>query len=169
MWTQTSKLTNKSELISSSQAILVVASFAAVFNHPLRCLAMSSVPANASRTCTSLCIENPKSVTDMLKERDGIAKISLCRLPPPSGVYRGFEKNTKKVFTILGSEKAGAGAGAVEKAVAQSGVVREDVNYINAQATSTLSGDVSEYEAITRCFGYNSEVSWFINLRKLKK
>ncbi|KAI3521332.1 hypothetical protein L1887_10795 [Cichorium endivia] len=46
----------------------------------------------------------------------------------------------------------------LEKALAQSGVVKEDVNYINAHATSTLAGDVSEYEAIIRCFGDNSEL-----------
>ncbi|KAI3761666.1 hypothetical protein L1987_52087 [Smallanthus sonchifolius] len=46
----------------------------------------------------------------------------------------------------------------IEKALAQSGVAREDVNYINAHATSTQSGDLSEYEAIIRCFGDNSEL-----------
>ncbi|KAI3708753.1 hypothetical protein L2E82_38173 [Cichorium intybus] len=86
-------------------------------------------------------------------------------MPPinsASSFIEGFEKNTKGVFTILGSEKAGAvGMGialCLEKALAQSGVVREDVKYINAHATSTLSADVSEYEAIIHCFGYNSEL-----------
>ncbi|XP_071711986.1 3-oxoacyl-[acyl-carrier-protein] synthase II, chloroplastic-like [Rutidosis leptorrhynchoides] len=46
----------------------------------------------------------------------------------------------------------------IEKALAQSGVAREDVNYINAHATSTQSGDLHEYEAIIRCFGDNSEL-----------
>ncbi|GJS43064.1 3-oxoacyl-[acyl-carrier-protein] synthase II, chloroplastic-like protein [Tanacetum coccineum] len=46
----------------------------------------------------------------------------------------------------------------IEKALSQSGVAREDVNYINAHATSTLSGDLNEYEAIIRCFGENSEL-----------
>uniref|UniRef100_UPI001CB9D576 3-oxoacyl-[acyl-carrier-protein] synthase II, chloroplastic-like n=1 Tax=Erigeron canadensis TaxID=72917 RepID=UPI001CB9D576 len=46
----------------------------------------------------------------------------------------------------------------IEKALAQSGVAREDVNYINAHATSTPSGDLNEYEAIIRCFGDNSEL-----------
>ncbi|KAD2806285.1 hypothetical protein E3N88_39662 [Mikania micrantha] len=46
----------------------------------------------------------------------------------------------------------------IEKALAQSGVAREDVNYINAHATSTQSGDLNEYEAIIRCFGDNSEL-----------
>ncbi|CAH9076943.1 unnamed protein product [Cuscuta europaea] len=53
------------------------------------------------------------------------------------------------------------GAGTVlciEKALAQSGVNREDVNYINAHATSTPAGDLKEYQAITRCFGQNSEL-----------
>ncbi|KAL4584441.1 hypothetical protein LXL04_009042 [Taraxacum kok-saghyz] len=46
----------------------------------------------------------------------------------------------------------------IEKALTQSGVAREDVNYINAHATSTPSGDLNEYEAIIRCFGNNSEL-----------
>ncbi|PWA80954.1 fatty acid biosynthesis 1 [Artemisia annua] len=46
----------------------------------------------------------------------------------------------------------------IEKALSQSGVAREDVNYINAHATSTPSGDLNEYEAIVRCFGENSEL-----------
>lgn len=60
------------------------------------------------------------------------------------------------LFWIL---KSGTGiALCIEKALAQSGVAREDVNYINAHATSTPSGDLNEYEAIIRCFGNNSEV-----------
>nr|GMC55740.1 3-oxoacyl-[acyl-carrier-protein] synthase II, chloroplastic-like [Ipomoea batatas] len=53
------------------------------------------------------------------------------------------------------------GAGTVlciEKALKQSGVKREDVNYINAHATSTPAGDLKEYQAIIRCFGQNSEL-----------
>ncbi|KAL5995741.1 hypothetical protein ACLOJK_025810 [Asimina triloba] len=50
------------------------------------------------------------------------------------------------------------GAGVVlciEKALSQTGVAREDVNYVNAHANSTQSGDLKEYEAIKRCFGQN--------------
>ncbi|XP_043706619.1 3-oxoacyl-[acyl-carrier-protein] synthase II, chloroplastic-like isoform X2 [Telopea speciosissima] len=46
----------------------------------------------------------------------------------------------------------------IEKALAQSGVAREDVNYINAHATSTLAGDLKEYQALIRCFGQNPEL-----------
>ncbi|CAH9148738.1 unnamed protein product [Cuscuta epithymum] len=53
------------------------------------------------------------------------------------------------------------GAGVVmciEKALAQSGLSREDVNYINAHACSTPEGDLREYEAIIHCFGHNPEL-----------
>ncbi|XP_058079849.1 3-oxoacyl-[acyl-carrier-protein] synthase II, chloroplastic-like [Magnolia sinica] len=46
----------------------------------------------------------------------------------------------------------------IEKALSQSGVAREDVNYVNAHATSTPSGDLKEYQALTRCFGQNPEL-----------
>ncbi|CAH1424404.1 unnamed protein product [Lactuca virosa] len=53
------------------------------------------------------------------------------------------------------------GAGVIlcmEKALSQSRVSREDVNYINAHATSTPAGDIKEYLAITHCFGQNQEL-----------
>ncbi|KAA8541607.1 hypothetical protein F0562_022759 [Nyssa sinensis] len=43
----------------------------------------------------------------------------------------------------------------IEKALSQSGVAREDVNYVNAHATSAPAGDLKEYQAIIRCFGKN--------------
>ncbi|XP_047321369.1 3-oxoacyl-[acyl-carrier-protein] synthase II, chloroplastic-like isoform X2 [Impatiens glandulifera] len=46
----------------------------------------------------------------------------------------------------------------IEKALAQSGVSREDVNYINAHATSTQAGDLKEYQALIRCFKHNPEL-----------
>ncbi|KAF5458697.1 hypothetical protein F2P56_022711 [Juglans regia] len=46
----------------------------------------------------------------------------------------------------------------IEKALAQSGVSREDVNYINAHATSTQAGDLKEYHALIHCFGQNTEL-----------
>ncbi|XP_022154653.1 3-oxoacyl-[acyl-carrier-protein] synthase II, chloroplastic-like isoform X2 [Momordica charantia] len=46
----------------------------------------------------------------------------------------------------------------IEKALAQSGVSREDINYINAHATSTPAGDLKEYQALLHCFGNNPEL-----------
>lgn len=48
----------------------------------------------------------------------------------------------------------------IEKALANSGVSREDVNYINAHATSTPAGDLKEYQALIHCFGQNSDVNF---------
>ncbi|KAK9160731.1 hypothetical protein Syun_007072 [Stephania yunnanensis] len=47
----------------------------------------------------------------------------------------------------------------IENALVQSGVSREDVNYINAHATSTQAGDIKEYQALIRCFGHNPELN----------
>ncbi|XP_062148335.1 3-oxoacyl-[acyl-carrier-protein] synthase II, chloroplastic [Alnus glutinosa] len=46
----------------------------------------------------------------------------------------------------------------IEKALAHSGVSKEDVNYINAHATSTPAGDMKEYQALIHCFGQNPEL-----------
>ncbi|XP_050387975.1 3-oxoacyl-[acyl-carrier-protein] synthase II, chloroplastic-like [Argentina anserina] len=46
----------------------------------------------------------------------------------------------------------------IEKALVQSGVSKEDVNYINAHATSTPAGDLKEYNALMHCFGQNPEL-----------
>ena len=51
----------------------------------------------------------------------------------------------------------------IEKALAHSGVAREDVNYINAHAASTLMGDLKEHRAITRFFAKNPEVGFMEN------
>uniref|UniRef100_A0A9R1V4G2 beta-ketoacyl-[acyl-carrier-protein] synthase I n=1 Tax=Lactuca sativa TaxID=4236 RepID=A0A9R1V4G2_LACSA len=46
----------------------------------------------------------------------------------------------------------------IEKALSQAGVAREDVNYINAHATSTPAGDLKEYMALLHCFGKNQDL-----------
>ena len=43
--------------------------------------------------------------------------------------------------------------------MSQSGFARE-VNYINAHATSTIYGDLNEYEVVICCFSENSEEKW---------
>jgi len=41
----------------------------------------------------------------------------------------------------------------IEEAIAEAGVRKEEINYINAHATSTQAGDLCEVEAIKRVFG----------------
>ncbi|XP_073033693.1 3-oxoacyl-[acyl-carrier-protein] synthase II, chloroplastic-like [Primulina eburnea] len=45
-----------------------------------------------------------------------------------------------------------------KRALPNSGVSKEDVNYVNANATSARSGDFEEYRALVHCFGKNREV-----------
>ncbi|KAH9291798.1 hypothetical protein KI387_043013, partial [Taxus chinensis] len=46
----------------------------------------------------------------------------------------------------------------IENALKQSGVAREDVNYVNAHAASTKSGDLREYNVLIQCFGQNPQL-----------
>ncbi|KAF7042997.1 hypothetical protein CFC21_052461 [Triticum aestivum] len=46
----------------------------------------------------------------------------------------------------------------VENALADAGVTRQDINYVNAHATSTQLGDLKEFQALCRCFGQNPQL-----------
>ena len=64
------------------------------------------------------------------------------------------------MFVLIGALSF-PGAGlllCIEKALAQSGVSKEDVNYVNAHATSTRAGDLQEYKALMEVFGQNPQV-----------
>lgn len=83
--------------------------------------------------------------------------------PHPDGQHSGFLNFLEPVIQFLSniSFYLNSGMGIVsciEKALAQYGVAREDVNYINAHASSTPVGDLIEYQALMQCFGQNPEV-----------
>ncbi|KAL1216696.1 3-oxoacyl-[acyl-carrier-protein] synthase II [Cardamine amara subsp. amara] len=46
----------------------------------------------------------------------------------------------------------------IERALANAGISKEKINYINAHATSTPAGDIKEYQALAHCFGQNPEL-----------
>ncbi|CAN8239910.1 unnamed protein product [Cochlearia groenlandica] len=46
----------------------------------------------------------------------------------------------------------------IERALADAGISKEHINYINAHATSTPAGDLKEYQALAHCFGQNPEL-----------
>ena len=61
---------------------------------------------------------------------------------------------TSDSYHITAPDPEGNGAArAVEQALEQAGAKPEDVNHINAHATSTPVGDIAEYEALKRIFG----------------
>jgi 3-oxoacyl-[acyl-carrier-protein] synthase II len=61
---------------------------------------------------------------------------------------------TSDSYHITAPDPEGNGAArAVKQALEQAGAKPEDVNHINAHATSTPVGDIAEYEALKRIFG----------------
>ncbi|KAL0724182.1 hypothetical protein Bca4012_038781 [Brassica carinata] len=46
----------------------------------------------------------------------------------------------------------------IERALADAGISKEQINYINAHATSTPAGDLKEYQALAHCFDQNPEL-----------
>ena len=76
---------------------------------------------------------------------------------------------SKKVFGNLFLLETGARVIlCIEKALEQSGVSREDVNYINAHATSTPAGDLREHNALIHCFGQNPDVTTIHNMHRMR-
>ncbi|KAL9460702.1 hypothetical protein AB3S75_003831 [Citrus x aurantiifolia] len=73
--------------------------------------------------------------------------------------YHKSESRLDGFGAVACVESSGLGAVAcMEKALTNSGVSREDVNYINAHATSTRVGDPREFKAVMHCFGQNPEL-----------
>ncbi|KAK4480801.1 hypothetical protein RD792_011652, partial [Penstemon davidsonii] len=78
-----------------------------------------------------------------------------------ANIYAEFLRGsfTNDAYHITKSHPDGTGIVlCMKKALAESGVAREDVNYINAHATSTPSADLNEYQAIVRVFGENTKL-----------
>ena len=55
----------------------------------------------------------------------------------------------------------------IERALAHAGITKEQINYVNAHATSTPAGDLKEYKALVHCFGQNPEVVSFFQSSSL--
>ena len=70
-----------------------------------------------------------------------------------------------RVIVIVPCLIISTGAGVIlciERALADAGISKEQINYINAHATSTPAGDLKEYQALAHCFGQNPEVASFL-------
>lgn len=77
---------------------------------------------------------------------------ALARGAPILAEYLGGSVNCD-AYHITTPREDGAGVSAcIEAAIADAGVAKEDINYINAHATATLAGDLCEVEAIRKVF-----------------
>ncbi|HSX11373.1 MAG TPA: beta-ketoacyl-ACP synthase II [Chlamydiales bacterium] len=78
---------------------------------------------------------------------------ALARGAPIYAEYLGGSVNCD-AYHMTNPREDGEGVGScIEEAIASSGIAKEDINYINAHATSTLAGDLCEIEAIRKVFG----------------
>ena len=63
-------------------------------------------------------------------------------------------------YHITGTHPEGAGAAlGMKLALEEANISADQIDYINAHATSTLPGDISELKAIEHVFGSNSDIS----------
>jgi 3-oxoacyl-[acyl-carrier-protein] synthase II len=78
---------------------------------------------------------------------------ALARGAPIYAEYLGGAINCDAYHMTAPREDGQGVAECMEQAIADAGISKEDVNYINAHATSTPAGDMCEIEAIRKVFG----------------
>lgn len=82
---------------------------------------------------------------------------ALARGAPIYAEYLGGSVNCD-AYHMTNPREDGEGVGrCMEEAIAAAGIAKEDINYINAHATSTLAGDLCEIEAIRKLFGSHAK------------
>lgn len=78
---------------------------------------------------------------------------ALARGAPILAEYLGGSVNCD-AYHMTSPREDGEGVGrCIEDAIEASGIAKEEINYINAHATSTLAGDLCEIHAIRKVFG----------------
>lgn len=78
---------------------------------------------------------------------------ALARGAPIYAEYLGGSVNCDAYHMTAPREDGVGVASCMEDAIADAGISKETINYINAHATSTQAGDMCEIEAIRRVFG----------------
>jgi 3-oxoacyl-[acyl-carrier-protein] synthase II len=82
---------------------------------------------------------------------------ALKRGAPIYAEYLGGSVNCD-AYHITSPREDGEGVGAcIEEAISAAGIAKEEINYVNAHATSTLAGDLCEIEAIRKVFGAHAK------------
>lgn len=82
---------------------------------------------------------------------------ALARGAPIYAEYLGGSVNCD-AYHMTNPREDGEGVGlCMKEAIADAGIAKEEINYINAHATSTLAGDLCEIEAIQKVFGSHAK------------
>lgn len=78
---------------------------------------------------------------------------ALARKAPIYAEFLGGSKNCDAYHMTNPREDGSVVAKCMEDAIKDAGISKEDINYINAHATSTVAGDLCEVRAIKKVFG----------------
>jgi 3-oxoacyl-[acyl-carrier-protein] synthase II len=82
---------------------------------------------------------------------------ALARGAPIYAEYLGGSVNCD-AHHMTNPREDGVGVGrCIEEAISAAGIAKEEINYINAHATSTIAGDLCEIEAIQKVFGAHAK------------
>ncbi|MEI6242980.1 MAG: beta-ketoacyl-ACP synthase II, partial [Chlamydiota bacterium] len=120
----------------------------------------------ASRTLSTRNEDPTKASRPWDKNRDGFVmgegcgvlvleslEHALARKAPIYAEFLGGSKNCDAYHMTDPREDGSVVSQCIEDALRDAGVLKEDVNYINAHATSTVVGDLCEVRAVKRVFG----------------
>ncbi|KAF5944791.1 hypothetical protein HYC85_018868 [Camellia sinensis] len=93
------------------------------------------------------------------KERDGFVMGEGSGVLVLESLEHAMKRGAPIIAEYLGGALTGLGVSScIERSLEDAGVSPEEVNYINAHATSTPAGDVAEVNAIKKVFKNTSEI-----------
>ncbi len=157
----TESIANAYEHLQLGLADVVVAGGTESVVHPLPIAAFAAMQALSKRNDEPARASRPYDVDrDGFVLGEGAATLILetkeHALARGAKIYAELAGGavTSDSYHITAPDPEGNGAArAVQQALEQAGASPEDVNHINAHATSTPVGDIAEYEALKRVFG----------------
>ena len=158
-------LANGYQRILSGEADVVVAGGAEAAIHPLPIASFAAMHALSKRNDDPASASRPYD-TDrdgfVMGEGAGALVMETLESAKARGAHIYCEivgsAVTSDAYHITAPDPEGSGAArAVLGALAMAGASIEDVEHVNAHATSTPVGDIAEYTAIKRVFGAHTE------------
>jgi 3-oxoacyl-[acyl-carrier-protein] synthase II len=152
-------------LIERGDADVVIAGGTEAAVHPLVIAAFAAMRALSTRNDAPACASRPFD-----RERDGFvlaegagivvleaAEHAAARGARARAAWLGYGEAADASHPASPAEDAGGARLAMERAIADAGLAPEEVDAINAHATSTPAGDRSEAQAIRGVFGAHAD------------